>query len=163
MRFARLYFLPFFFFLPPPPPTGCCGCACEAAAESPFPASVAVGASGIASSAGGSGTPAMPLLSLPRLEWMSRETSAALLVRYLRTTPLAGSYVLNTREPRGGLASSSGLASLRGRRAGLMEYLVVMRAYECISRWNNDFCGRFVRSTVWLQAGAWTAQAILRR
>lgn len=67
---------------------------------------------------------------------MRRETSAALVVRYLRTTPLTGSYVLTTRLARGGLGSAAGaagdevssvsVAPERGRGV-FMEYLVVMR------------------------------------
>lgn len=85
------YFLPFLFFLPPPPPPPL---DCPCAAGAPLPSLLAAstgGASSMASSAGGSGTPAIPRPSCPSDDCIRRDTSAALVVRYLSTTPLAGS------------------------------------------------------------------------
>lgn len=80
--------------------------------------------------------PAMALPRRPSAADMRRVTSAAFVVRYLSVTPLAGSYVLRTRLPRGGLGSEGAVDSspelvvvvvcLRGL-TGLMEYLVVTR------------------------------------
>lgn len=76
--------------------------------------------------------------SFPRLR-ISRDTSAAFVVRYLSVAPETGSYVFRVRAPRGGFVLASvvvvvvGCASPSGdflvfRGFGfVMEYLVVMR------------------------------------
>ena len=95
------------------------------------------------SSAGEGGRPAMRPPRRPRA-CTSRDTSAALVVRYLRAAPETGSYVFRVREPRGGFgAAVSGgavlvlvvvgsvvVAGLGFRCFGLlMLYFVVMRVY----------------------------------
>ena len=72
--------------------------------------------------------------------WTSRDTSAALVVRYLSVTPLTGSYVLRTRTPRGGLGAASCPAATRAaflfsrHSTRFIAYLVVMRVCPCGQR-----------------------------
>jgi len=74
----------------------------------------------------------MPLLNFPST-WISRFTSAALVVLYFSVAPLTGSKVLRVSFARGarGAALVAGVDSsvcfMRGR---LMEYFVVMRVYR---------------------------------
>lgn len=75
-----IYFFPFFFFFPPPPP--------PTAGASSFNA----GASVITTSSSmPPGTAAIPFPSRPRLLCINLDTSCALVVLYLSTTPDTGS------------------------------------------------------------------------
>lgn len=134
-----VHLLPFFFFFPPPDCAGCTGCTGVAArlpCLSPSaPSTVLTGASGIASTGDSAGKPAIQRPSRPSADCTRRVTSAAFVVRYLRFTPLTGSYVVMTRLPRGGFKFSATSASLvapsRALRDGtvLIEYLVVIRVF----------------------------------
>lgn len=147
--------LPFFFFLPCPPPPPAPACACcaawpaPAAPPGPPTGGVAVPAAASSSTAAtaGAGASGSAAIFLPRepSSCTSRDTSAALVVLYLRHTPEWGSKVLMISDARGGFvaaAAAAASASVMGVSsspsffaflavrafAGLMLYFVVTRA-----------------------------------